>query len=239
MLRAAGDPQAEQWLAGAIGEQRVADTLTALPMSWTAVHDRLLMPGISESNLDHVLVGPPGVVLVDAKNYAGDITVWNDSLFQHLGVGERRSSRNLLREVKKVHWMAVQVSRRLGTPVTPVLCLAGNRCDRFGQPQLVCGVWVVHLAALSPGWVDSQFVRRATTCGSSFPACSASSHRRPPIRSSWPPSDATWPRWRRCGRLSNSHDAPLTPSSNRRRSSHRHDTAPDLAWSVVCSGQLW
>lgn len=107
MLRAAGDPQAEQWLAGAIGEQRVAETLTALPMSWTVIHDRLLMPGITESNLDHVLVGPPGVVLVDAKNYAGDITVWNDSLFQHLGAGERRSSRNLLREVKKVHWMAV------------------------------------------------------------------------------------------------------------------------------------
>src|SRR5690606_20505630 len=115
-LAAAGDPESRRWFAGADGERRVAEALTVLPPSWTVIHDRLLMPGMTESNLDHVLVGPPGVVLVDAKNFSGDITVWNDSLFQHLGHGDRRTSRNLIGELKKVHWMAVQASTRLGMP---------------------------------------------------------------------------------------------------------------------------
>lgn len=42
--------------------------------------------------------------------------------------------------------------------MTPVLCLAGNRCDRFGQPQLVCGVWVVPLGSLV-AWLGGLPVR--------------------------------------------------------------------------------
>lgn len=147
-LAAAGDADAAKWLAGAEGERRVAEALSGLPSGWTVIHDRLLMPGLTESNLDHVLVGPPGVVLVDAKNFSGDITVWNESLYQHLGRGEGRSSRNLVGELRKVHWMAAQMGARLGGPVTPVLCLAGNRRERFGEPQIVCGVWVVPLGTL-------------------------------------------------------------------------------------------
>ena len=147
-LAAAGDPDAAKWLAGARGERRVAEALATLPAAWRVTHDRLLLPGVTESNIDHLAIGPPGVVLVDAKNFSGDVTVWNDTLFQHLGRGDRRTSRNLVRELRKVHWMAVQASARLGVPVTPVLCLAGDRPSRFGEPQLVCGVWVVELGSL-------------------------------------------------------------------------------------------
>ncbi|WP_193315409.1 nuclease-related domain-containing protein [Nostocoides sp. F2B08] len=153
-LAAAGDPDAAKWLAGARGEQRVAEALATLPAAWTVTHDRLLLPGMAESNIDHLIIGPPGVVMVDAKNFSGDITVWNDSLFQHLGGGEHRTSRNLVRELRKVHWMAVQVSTRLRVPVTPVLCLAGDRPNRFGEPQLVCGVWVLAHSSLV-GWLRS------------------------------------------------------------------------------------
>lgn len=147
-LAAAGDADAAKWLAGAEGERRVAHALSGLPPGWTVIHDRLLMPGLTEWNLDHVLVGRPGVVLVDAKNFSGEITVWNESLFQHLGHGPDRTSRNLIGELRKVHWMAAEMGRRLGGPVIPVLCLAGNRQQRFGDPQLVCGVWVVPLRAV-------------------------------------------------------------------------------------------
>lgn len=165
-LRAFGDVAADAWLAGAEGERRVAEALSALPSTWTAVHDRLLMPGVTESNLDHLLVGPAGVILIDAKNFSGDITIWRESLYQHLGAGERRSSRNLIGELRKVHWMTHQVSTRIAVPVTPVLCLAGSRQASFGEPVLVSGVWVVPLDTLvswlvaRPTIVDGEGTRR-------------------------------------------------------------------------------
>lgn len=54
-LVAAGDPQSATWLAGAEGERRVARELDRLPSSWTVIHDRLLMPGLAESNIDHIV----------------------------------------------------------------------------------------------------------------------------------------------------------------------------------------
>lgn len=159
-LVAAGDPQSATWLAGAEGERRVARELDRLPSSWTVIHDRLLMPGLAESNIDHIVIGPAGLVMVDAKNYSGDIGVWGDSLYQHLGQGAARTSRNLAKELRKVHWMATQMAQRLAMPVTPVLCLAGNRHRRFGQAQLVAGVWVVSLDWLAR-WMLSLPVRIA------------------------------------------------------------------------------
>ena len=53
------------------------------PPEWLVLHDRLLFPGRSESNLDHVLVGPAGVVLIDAKNWSGNLSEWEGGLFKH------------------------------------------------------------------------------------------------------------------------------------------------------------
>ncbi len=114
-LAAAGDAEARKWFAGAEGELRVAQALAALPPHWTVVHDRLLMPGLTESNLDHVLIGPTGVVIVDAKNYSGAITVWNDSLYQHLGARDKRASRNLAGELRRVHWRPFRPLRWAGS----------------------------------------------------------------------------------------------------------------------------
>src|SRR5215207_10676757 len=82
-LRARGRRSAGAWAAGAEGERRVAEALTQLPAGWLVLHDRLLMPGLAESNLDHLLVGPAGVILIDAKNWAGQIGEWEGTVFQH------------------------------------------------------------------------------------------------------------------------------------------------------------
>jgi hypothetical protein len=66
--------EAGAWAAGAEGERRVGAVLGELPPAWTVLHDRLLRPGRTEVNLDHVLIGPGGVFLVDAKNRAGRVT---------------------------------------------------------------------------------------------------------------------------------------------------------------------
>ena len=58
-LRARGKSSAGAWAVGAEGERRVGQALTHLPPGWLVLHDRLLMPGLAESNIDHLVVGPP------------------------------------------------------------------------------------------------------------------------------------------------------------------------------------
>lgn len=176
-LMASGDPDAAKWTAGAAGERRVADELARLREAWTVLHDRLIRPGLSEANLDHVVVGPGGPFLVDAKNWSGDVTEWNGGLYQHLGSGTGRTSHSRHAEVLKVHGMASYMAAETGAPVTPVICLAGPGEERFGEPQFIRGVWVVPVSRLV-GWLESRPVvldreaaaRMVTLAMTSFPS---------------------------------------------------------------------
>ncbi len=147
--------QAGAWAAGAEGERRVASALYALPTGWTVVHDRLLKPGRSEANLDHLVIGPTGVYLVDAKNRAGRVIEYEGGLFQHRQRDGRPESVSLAAELKKVHGMAAYMAAESDEAVTPVLCLAGARADEFGEPAMVRGVWVVPVSALA-GWLRGR-----------------------------------------------------------------------------------
>jgi hypothetical protein len=52
------------WLWGAMGERQTAEALEGLDTSWRCEHD---VPR-EHGNWDHVLVGPPGVFLLDSKH---------------------------------------------------------------------------------------------------------------------------------------------------------------------------
>ena len=69
------------WEKGAEGEVAVARALEALPEGWVALHD-LVWPGRQRANIDHVVIGPGGVFVVDAKNWSGRIEVRDDVLLQ-------------------------------------------------------------------------------------------------------------------------------------------------------------
>ncbi len=60
------------WAIGAAGEERVAEVLVGVP-GIEVLHDRRV-PG-SKANIDHIVVGPAGVFVVDAKKYEGSIEV--------------------------------------------------------------------------------------------------------------------------------------------------------------------
>ena len=63
------------WEAGAEGERWVAETLRALEgHGWRLLHD-VRWPGRPRANLDHVLVGPGGVIVLDTKNWSGRVEV--------------------------------------------------------------------------------------------------------------------------------------------------------------------
>ena len=74
---------AHAWSTGAAGEVLVAEKLQALePDGWLALHD-VHWPGRPKANLDHLLVGPGGIVIVDAKHWSGEVRLWEGSLRQN------------------------------------------------------------------------------------------------------------------------------------------------------------
>lgn len=123
------------------------------------LHDRLLRPGLSEANLDHLVAGPAGVLLIDAKNWSGHVTEWEGSLYRHsFGADGTRNHQSMHEQLAKVHGMGARMAEILGAPVTPVICLAGADAQRFGEPQQVRGVWVVPTGQLA-GWLTSRTAR--------------------------------------------------------------------------------
>jgi hypothetical protein len=60
------------WSTGATGEERVGPLLETLQeRGWFILHDRRV-PGARE-NIDHLAIGPAGIVVVETKSYKGDI----------------------------------------------------------------------------------------------------------------------------------------------------------------------
>ena len=66
--------------AAAFSEPRTALALRPLEdRGWRVFHDRR-WPGSTRANVDHVVVGPPGVMVVDTKHWAGPVEVRNGRL---------------------------------------------------------------------------------------------------------------------------------------------------------------
>ncbi|MDQ4052139.1 MAG: NERD domain-containing protein [Actinomycetota bacterium] len=63
------------------GEEATAAALMALPPSWVVL-DELDWPGRRFTNIDHVVIGPPGVFVIDTKNWSGRVVVENGVLAQ-------------------------------------------------------------------------------------------------------------------------------------------------------------
>ncbi len=85
---------------------------------WRILHDRRLPS--SPADIDHLLVGPPGVVVADSKSYQGRIKVSDDG--QVLIGGRPRDLEidkvvGYARAVENATWQ-----RFPGTPVIPLIC---------------------------------------------------------------------------------------------------------------------
>jgi Nuclease-related domain len=62
--------EAVAWQRGAAGERRTARRLAVLERhGWAVLHD-LAVPG-SQANIDHLVIGPGGVFVIDSKQYRG------------------------------------------------------------------------------------------------------------------------------------------------------------------------
>ena len=94
LLRFRTSPDTVAWRRGAAGEQRTARLLAPLErQGWAVLHD-LAIPG-STANIDHLVIGPGGVLAIDTKQYRGQLRVDRDGMVwygRHLLVSALRTT---------------------------------------------------------------------------------------------------------------------------------------------------
>jgi hypothetical protein len=110
-----------------VGERVVADKLSELvPRGWYVLHD-VHWPGRPKASLDHVLVGPGGVVVVDSKNWTGEVRVASGVLWQGR-YARTQAVEGALAQCAAVASVLTPPHRRL---VRPLICMAAQP-DLFG-----------------------------------------------------------------------------------------------------------
>lgn len=77
-----------RFILGARGEEVVARVLARLPEGYEVYHSAWLGRG-RRLDIDHVVVGPTGLFLVETKNWAGPIWVEDGQLRRSAGAGVR------------------------------------------------------------------------------------------------------------------------------------------------------
>jgi hypothetical protein len=103
------------WRDGARGERATARLLRRLGRRGYAVFHDIGIPG-TPANADHLLIGPPGVILVDSKRYTGQVTQGLDGCVWHNHYPMDQTLRALRLETQAI-------SAALGVPVRPVMCI--------------------------------------------------------------------------------------------------------------------
>lgn len=109
------------WATGADGEARTGRFLEPLRAEgFFVLHDRRI-PG-SRANIDHIVIGPPGVFVVETKSFGGSLKVRGNEVFV---AGRRRTG--MIEEAKR-EALAVQVAlamelETVDLPVVPVICV--------------------------------------------------------------------------------------------------------------------
>jgi hypothetical protein len=120
VLRFRPSPEAVAWRRGAAGERRTARLLGPLErQGWVVLHD-LAVPG-SRANIDHLVIGPGGVFVIDSKQYSGRLQLDPSGRLWH----GRYPLAPTLRAVSFEADHAAQVLPDPGTAVVPVVAVHG------------------------------------------------------------------------------------------------------------------
>jgi hypothetical protein len=116
-LRFRPSEQARTWQRGAHGERHTARLLDRLTRDGFVIFHDLAVPG-SPANVDHLVIGPSGVFVIDSKQWSGSVHQGADGLVWH-------NHYRLDRTLETVRWEAETVGRLLGTRAAALLCVHG------------------------------------------------------------------------------------------------------------------
>lgn len=113
--RAAGN-----WQRGAEGESAVAEALDPLErQGWRILHDLVDPEG---GNIDHLAIGPPGIAVVDAKNWAAAVTITPDRRLVTSKDDRSKELRRLEQRVELVRRLVAQDGLHVAVRGYVVLC---------------------------------------------------------------------------------------------------------------------
>jgi hypothetical protein len=132
------------WERGSVGESKLAAALGKIDRDDVIfLHDRAV-PG-SRGNIDHIVVAPSGVYVVDAKRYKGRVEVRDVSrLFSkadlRLFVGGRDHSELAYAMGRQVEAVRAALGERQDVPVTAALCFIDAEWPLLGGPHRFAGV---------------------------------------------------------------------------------------------------
>jgi hypothetical protein len=141
-LRFRVTPDTMAWRRGAAGERRTARLLAPLERrGWAVLHD-LAIPG-TQANIDHLVIGPGGVVVIDTKQYWGRLWLDSDGLLWH--------GRHLLvATLRKLRWTADQADEFLGVADVQVVAIMAVHGAKVPWGQLTADGIIVAPARRMP-----------------------------------------------------------------------------------------
>ncbi len=142
VLALTDEPQSTRaWAIGARGEEKLAKALDG----FTVLHDRQA-PG-TRGNIDHIVIAPAGVFVVDAKNNQRRIEIRDRGSFFRTDYRLIVAGRDYSAMADKMGWQVDAVRSTLEAhgieappPITPVLCFLNVEWPLLGAPESFRGV---------------------------------------------------------------------------------------------------
>jgi hypothetical protein len=159
-LRFRPSEQARNWRRGAEGERHTARLLDRLTGDGYVVFHDLAVPGDTSANVDHLVIGPTGVFVIDSKQWSGSVHESADGLAWH-------NHYPLDRTLERVRWEAEAVGRQLGTRIHPLVCVHGAHLQGGGLHAQGVAIVPAHLLRSALGYdrvlSDAEVELLATT----------------------------------------------------------------------------
>lgn len=162
-----GERQSTQaWAIGAAGEEVVAKALATL-RGVHVLHDRRVPKTLA--NLDHLVIGPAGVFIADAKNHSGTVSIRDKGSFvrsdRRLYVGSRDNTKL----AEGMGWQVEAVASAFHSAainplpdITPVLCFASADWPLLFPPDEFNGVRLESPKTLKELVTKRQVLEEAT-----------------------------------------------------------------------------
>lgn len=139
------------WRRGAAGEEEVARQLDKLGPSWRVLHS--VPVSSNETDIDHVVIGPPGVFTLNTKNHVGKrVTVYNNTIFVS---GIKLSYLNKSRAEGRRGSRILSSACGFEVTVNPVIVILASELVFKGSPKEVNVVGHSKIA----GWLDRRSVQ--------------------------------------------------------------------------------
>lgn len=171
-LREAQNQRDQNWLRGATGEYRMDRLLHELLIDTAFVITDRRVPGTS-ANIDHVVVAPSGVWIIDSKNWSGTIRYkatsrWSATMRLYVD-GEDRTTK-----VEAIYGLVIPVAQIIANksvPIHPAVSFIDGDWSLASIPRLLrkrpykhSGVWITPPRILiekinEPGSLDADTVK--------------------------------------------------------------------------------